>query len=669
MDGSLQFGMLTRRSTCLIFLFISALAFCQGARYENHPAMKARADGALVAASATIAVCTQPANTSTQPCSPLATLYTDATLATPCTGTLKDGSVAGATNCSNPLVTDAKGNYHFYAATNVPYTLQTYGSGLTVSVEPDITLPCGPINCSVTGAITAQTLQGIPHCKDYATPGVTPFQTMMANCVAALPTTGPGTVNAMDVTDTTNLTMTGTWTMSRNGTTILFGQYTVNQGTNSIVIPSPTSGVKFLGCCAYGSIPSGGVFGTYFKYTGTGTAHQFGDTSATSYNHDVEDIVCDLTGASGSAHCLDSTRVFGSIINRFRGFCPVAANTMTFIQNNGGTVAPGAQSMKVEETVENNCQFGFVNTGQQSPPLCNNVKFIGGQYSGNSAAGSIGVDIECGNDIEFFGPYMNGYDTGLKVASPSGFAVWGKIHMESCVTTGILLTAAANNNHLWSDTGCVITDTTPTNQNTVDDSTYTSNWDWFFGAVRATGTANASIFSHAINTKLAGGLPAATTGGSGGWIAGGVGGTTAIRIWCGDGGGNQCDFAKRTGSTDTVVATIGDSGLIKGASFGTNTNCAVNSVSPAACGSATSGAFVVPTTTATYTVNTSAVTAASRIFLEPMSFAGNLPSTPTCVVPTTPFISTISAISAGVSFTFTLPSTTGQTCWQYWVVN
>lgn len=103
--------------------------------------------------------------------------------------------------------------------------------------------------------------------------------------------------------------------------------------------------------------------------------------------------------------------------------------------------------------------------------------------------------------------------------------------------------------------------------------------------------------------------------------------------------------------------------------YQTRTNCSVNSVSPAACGSATSGAFVVPTTTATYTVNTTQVTAASRIFLFPMSFAGNLPSAPTCVAPAVTSAPTISAISAGASFTFALPSTRGQTCWQYWIVN
>jgi len=120
----------------------------------------------------------------------------------------------------------------------------------------------------------------------------------------------------------------------------------------------------------------------------------------------------------------------------------------------------------------------------------------------------------------------------------------------------------------------------------------------------------------------------------------------------------------------TVKASInGATGTVTAATYATNTNCTVNSASPAACGAAAAGAVVVPTTTSTYTVNTSAVTAASRIFLMPMSFAGNLPSAPTCVAPAVTSAPTISAISAGVSFTFALPSTTGQTCWQYSIEN
>jgi len=104
-------------------------------------------------------------------------------------------------------------------------------------------------------------------------------------------------------------------------------------------------------------------------------------------------------------------------------------------------------------------------------------------------------------------------------------------------------------------------------------------------------------------------------------------------------------------------------------SYLTSSNCAVNSASPAACGAAAAGAFVIPTTTTSYTVNTTAVTPNSIIILTPRTYTGNLPSAPTCVVPTITAEPVVSAISAGVSFTITETSTTGQTCWNYWVVN
>lgn len=78
-------------------------------------------------ANAYIAVCTQPANVNVTPCSTLATLYTDATLATPCTGTLVVAPSSPGQPCSNPMLSDALGNYHFYAAQSSTFTVQIYG--------------------------------------------------------------------------------------------------------------------------------------------------------------------------------------------------------------------------------------------------------------------------------------------------------------------------------------------------------------------------------------------------------------------------------------------------------------------------------------------------------------------------------------------------------------
>lgn len=129
-------------------------------------------------------------------------------------------------------------------------------------------------------------------------------------------------------------------------------------------------------------------------------------------------------------------------------------------------------------------------------------------------------------------------------------------------------------------------------------------------------------------------------------------------------------FNAATYSDSCVVGTI--CGLrgqtLTEPAFGTLTNCHVNSTSSAACGSATSGSFVVSTGTTNYIVDTTAVTAHSRIFIVPVTDASDLPSRPTCNAPAPGYFGE-SSRAAGKSFTFTLPKTSGTTCWNYWIVN
>ncbi len=150
---------------------------------------------------------------------------------------------------------------------------------------------------------------------------------------------------------------------------------------------------------------------------------------------------------------------------------------------------------------------------------------------------------------------------------------------------------------------------------------------------------------------------------------------TAIDKW-------QCRNVMGAGSNPTSTFTCqhqsgGTSGEarvsfpngIEAGTYRSNSNCAVNSASPAACGSASAGAFVVPAATTSYTVLTSAVTANSVILLTPRTYTANLPSSPTCVVPSVTSGYVVSAILAGTSFTVTLPSTAGKTCWNYTIMN
>src|SRR5260370_41573367 len=95
-----------------LFLILGILvgsAFAQNARYDN---IVISPKG--VVPFAAIAVCTQPANTSTQPCTPLASLccsLSDVTCTQP-----------------NPVTADLLGNFHFYyKPSQGPFSIQYFG--------------------------------------------------------------------------------------------------------------------------------------------------------------------------------------------------------------------------------------------------------------------------------------------------------------------------------------------------------------------------------------------------------------------------------------------------------------------------------------------------------------------------------------------------------------
>jgi hypothetical protein len=95
--------------TFLVILLLSCAGFAQNSRFDD-VALGPR--GPIPAA--TVVVCTQPANVSTQPCSPLAVLcssLTDLVCTQP-----------------NPVTADSLGNYHFYIKqSESPFTVQIYG--------------------------------------------------------------------------------------------------------------------------------------------------------------------------------------------------------------------------------------------------------------------------------------------------------------------------------------------------------------------------------------------------------------------------------------------------------------------------------------------------------------------------------------------------------------
>jgi len=140
---------------CALFVFAAPSAFAQGSRKDDI----AFGTNGRPLAGATITVCTSGA--AGTPCSPLSTLYTDATLTVP---------------SPNPFQADGLGNYHFYAAPG-RYVVQISGNGINPYTIKDTILPNDPStpsfnsvtatsislggnltvggNASVTGTLTA----------------------------------------------------------------------------------------------------------------------------------------------------------------------------------------------------------------------------------------------------------------------------------------------------------------------------------------------------------------------------------------------------------------------------------------------------------------------------------------------------------------------------------
>lgn len=122
-----------RAVLCFLFLLAAVPVFAQ--TYSRYDGVTSGGRGPLAGVS--VAVCSQPAVTTTAPCSPLASLF----------------STSSGTAKANPLTSDGLGNFSFYAPAGL-YTLQYYGSSITTTVFPDVQV--GNLATAVNAAQTGQ---------------------------------------------------------------------------------------------------------------------------------------------------------------------------------------------------------------------------------------------------------------------------------------------------------------------------------------------------------------------------------------------------------------------------------------------------------------------------------------------------------------------------------
>lgn len=191
-------------------------------------------------------------------------------------------------------------------------------------------------------------------------------------------------------------------------------------------------------------------------------------------------------------------------------------------------------------------------------------------------------------------------------------------------------------------------------------------------AAAATGTSGATLcflstactFSAAITI-----MQTTNAAGSGLFISNNLN-TRSMNLYCDT---SNCDVNSQSGTRGLAFIS---NGVTSNASFTapqylTTTNCS-SSASPAVCGSASAGSFVIAAAGTTVTVNTTAVTANSQIEIQPDESLGTKLSV-TCNTLISAVISpVITARVAGTSFTVTIPGTglvTNPACYSYTITN
>ena len=144
--------------------------------------------------------------------------------------------------------------------------------------------------------------------------------------------------------------------------------------------------------------------------------------------------------------------------------------------------------------------------------------------------------------------------------------------------------------------------------------------------------------------------------------------TPAGFSWLALSAGTVLDGCNNTGTyTGTNAPTITGGTLTPCASEpSVGGRCLLTSAAgPLACGNAAGGKVAIPTTTATYTINTTSVQSGSTITITPTTDNTGIPGAPACVLPTLTADPSISATVAGTSFTIAETSTTGITCYNW----
>jgi hypothetical protein len=183
-----------KRTLAVVLLFLSTVAAGQNSRYDS-VALGPR--GPIP--SATIAVCQQPAVTTTQPCSPLASLCSS----------LSDA----VCNQPNPFTADSLGNYKFYAKPSAaPFTIQIYGP----QVASPVVFPDQGLVWSNGSSVSLKSLNNAFFASQSCTVPGTLNETCFNNIITSAACSSGGATN----TSCKIIVDSGTYTLNNPVTTV-----------------------------------------------------------------------------------------------------------------------------------------------------------------------------------------------------------------------------------------------------------------------------------------------------------------------------------------------------------------------------------------------------------------------------------------------------------------
>jgi hypothetical protein len=266
-------------------------------------------------------------------------------------------------------------------------------------------------------------------------------------------------------------------------------------------------------------------------------------------------FVCVVIGLSINAQAQNLTTVSASNITDING-TKLASGQLCFLitdqQDNPISVSIGGGGQALRRGYCSPVSAGAV-TGFTVPnPSATQPSGI--YYRVTVKDSSSGLEVLRYTQVSFTGATFN-FDNyapqNLGNAAPlSGNSVTGNLS----VTGNVAATGTVNGSNIPAgqiNTGAGTTNAIPK---------YTNGASGVVGNSDLTDDGNTLTIADSLNVTASTGL--GTTAGTGGFqVVGGLGTPHANRIYCGDGTGWQCEWAKRTASTDTVEAFLTDSGV------------------------------------------------------------------------------------------------------------